>query len=419
MFIKNTTIITQNQNRDIIHGNLLIRDGKIVSIGKTIESEADVTIDASNKVVIPGFINTHSHVAMTHLRGKLDDLRLSEFLERTFKMDAERTDQGIYNSSLLGMYEMLNSGITSFLDLYYSEDVIAKAVVESGIRGFLAWNTLDSDKTTQKGDPSVNAENFIRSFAGVERVYPSVGVQGVYVASDETYLKAKDISEKFDTIVHGHLSETREEVYNFAKNHNGERPAEHLDKIGFITDRFVAAHCVWLTLREVKAMGRRRAGVSWNTASNKILGTGGIPPVPELRESGAIISLGTDSSASNNALDMFQAMKLSALSLKNDRWDPSIIKAQDVFDMSNINAAKSLRMPDLGSIEVGKLADLVLLDMNNPRLFGLSDENLISGVVYSADASCVSDVIVGGKLIKSDYKLLKYDPDYFRDKPFV
>ena len=418
ILIKNATIVTQNERREIIKGNIAIKKGRIDYIGNE-EPDTEATIDATNKIVIPGFINTHCHVAMTHMRGKLDDIKLSEFLERTFKMDAERSKEGLYNSSLLGAFEMINSGITSFLDLYYSEDVIAKAVQESGIRGFLAWNTLDSDKTTQKGDPLSNAEHFIKSMKDMDRVYPSIGVQGVYVASDEVYLKAKDISERYNTIIHGHLSETREEVYNFTKTHNGERPAEHLDKIGFLNDRFIAAHCVWLTLREAKELGKNKVGVSWNSISNEFLGTGGIPPIPELRDNGAIISLGTDSSASNNALDPFQAMKFSALSLKNDRWDPSVVKAQDVFDMANINAAKSLRMPDLGSIEVGKLADLVLLDRHNPKIFGLSDSEIISGIVYSADSSCVSDVIVDGKIIKNDFRLLNFDPEYFMGKEFV
>ncbi|MCL5989871.1 MAG: amidohydrolase family protein, partial [Candidatus Thermoplasmatota archaeon] len=305
ILIKNATIVTQNERREIIKGNIAISKGRIDYIGNE-ELDTEATIDATDKIVIPGFINTHCHVAMTHLRGKLDDIKLSEFLERTFKMDAERSNEGLYNSSLLGAFEMLNSGITSFLDLYYSEDVIAKAVQESGIRGFLAWNTLDSDKTTQKGDPLSNAEHFIESIKDMDRVHPSIGVQGVYVASDEVYLKAKEISERYNTIIHGHLSETREEVYNFTKTHNGERPAEHLGKIGFLNDRFIAAHCVWLTLREAKELGKNRVGVSWNSISNEFLGTGGIPPIPELRDNGAIVSLGTDSSASNNALDPFQ-----------------------------------------------------------------------------------------------------------------
>lgn len=418
LFIHDAIIVTQNPLREVLRGNILVRDGKIGYIGKE-HMDADHTIEANGKIALPGLINTHCHVAMTHLRGKLDDISLEQFLERTFRLDSGRSDSGIYNSSLLGMYEMLDSGITSFVDLYYSEDVIARAVRQSGIRGFLSWVTLDEDKTTQKGSPLKNADKFISDFAHDDLVTPSVGVQGVYVAGDETYLGAKDLAEKKDTLIHGHLAETREEVYNFLNQHNGERPTEHLDRIGFLNPRFLAAHGVWNTLHEIRLMGRNGVKLSWNPVSNAKLGIGGMAPIPEYLGNGVNVSIGSDSCGSNNSQDIFQGMKFGSVWVKSDRWNPAITNAQSILDMATINAAASLNRADLGSIEAGKIADIILLDTRTPRLMLTDEVTAVSNIVYSADASSVSDVIVNGKLLKENGQLLEYRSSDFQDSEFV
>lgn len=418
LFIHDAIIVTQNPLREVLRGNILVRDGKIGYIGKE-HMDADHTIEANGKIALPGLINTHCHVAMTHLRGKLDDISLGQFLERTFRLDSGRSDSGIYNSSLLGMYEMLDSGITSFVDLYYSEDVIARAVRQSGIRGFLSWVTLDEDKTTQKGSPLKNADKFISDFAHDDLVTPSVGVQGVYVAGDETYLGAKDLAEKKDTLIHGHLAETREEVYNFLNQHNGERPTEHLDRIGFLNPRFLAAHGVWNTLHEIRLMGRNGVKLSWNPVSNAKLGIGGMAPIPEYLGNGVNVSIGSDSCGSNNSQDIFQGMKFGSVWVKSDRWNPAITNAQSILDMATINAAASLNRADLGSIEAGKIADIILLDTRTPRLMLTDEVTAVSNIVYSADASSVSDVIVNGKLLKENGQLLEYRSSDFQDSEFV
>lgn len=418
LFIHDAIIVTQNPLREVLRGNILVRDGKIGYIGKE-HMDADHTIEANGKIALPGLINTHCHVAMTHLRGKLDDISLEQFLERTFRLDSGRSDSGIYNSSLLGMYEMLDSGITSFVDLYYSEDVIARAVRQSGIRGFLSWVTLDEERTTQKGSPLKNADKFISDFAHDDLVTPSVGVQGVYVAGDETYLGAKDLAEKKDTLIHGHLAETREEVYNFLNQHNGERPTEHLDRIGFLNPRFLAAHGVWNTLHEIRLMGRNGVKLSWNPVSNAKLGIGGMAPIPEYLGNGVNVSIGSDSCGSNNSQDIFQGMKFGSVWVKSDRWNPAITNAQSILDMATINAAASLNRADLGSIEAGKIADIILLDTRTPRLMLTDEVTAVSNIVYSADASSVSDVIVNGKLLKENGQLLEYRSSDFQDSEFV
>lgn len=415
--IRDALIVTQDPERRIFNGDIFVEGHQIREIGK-VNQDADEVIDARGKIAIPGLINTHCHVAMTHLRGRIDDIPLSGFLERTFRLDAERTDHGLYNSALLGSFEMINSGITTFLDLYYSEDIIARATTDSGIRAVLAWNTLDSDKTTQKGDPVKNADHFIDQFLENELVTPAIGVQGVYVAGDETYLAAKDVAERRGTLIHGHLAETREEVYSFTRSHDGRRPIQHLWDIGFLSNRFVAAHCVWSTLNEVKLLAKSGSHVSWNPVSNAKLGVGGIAPVPEFISNGVNVSIGSDSTASNNSQDLWSSMKFGSISVKNERWNPAITNAQMIFDMATVNGAKALNMPDIGSIEPGKRADIVLIDTRNPRMFPTTAENALSNLVYSADTSCVSDVMINGRILKRNGTLRGYDADYFRDATF-
>ncbi len=402
---KNGIVISQNSKREVFRGNVLVNNGIIEYAGKETR-EADEIIDCTHKIVMPGLINTHTHVAMAHLKGQLDDIPLSSFLEKTFVLDGQRSEEGLYRSAVLGSMEMLNSGVTSFLDLYYSEDVIAKACMGTGIRGFLSWNTLDQDKTTQKGDTISNAENFIKKHVRSDLVRPSIGVQGVYVAEDDIFMKAKEVSARYGTIVHLHLSETREEVYNFARDHGGERPIEHLHRIGFLGSSVVAAHCVWANSSEISYLAKDEVKVSWNPVSNSKLGVGGIAPVIEMMQKGIKVSIGSDSSGSNNSLDVMQSMKFGALMVKNQRWDPSVIKANDILDMATVVASKSLGASDIGSIEPGKKADIITLDTANPRLFPTNEENAISNVVYSADSSCLSDVMVNGDFRKRSGILL-------------
>ncbi|MEM4170892.1 MAG: amidohydrolase family protein, partial [Thermoplasmata archaeon] len=250
ILIKNGTVVTQNMDRKIVESNIYIEDNFITEIGKNINHEAEYVIDAKNKIVMPGFINTHTHVGMSMFRGVIEDMQLDRFLEKTFVLDSKRTEDEIYYSSLLSIAEMIRTGTTSFLDLYYDEHIIARAVEKSGIRGFLSWVTLDKEYTTQKGDPLKNAEEFISSHLKKERIIPLIGFQGVYVCSDETLLKGKEIAERYGVLMHMHLSETRKEVYDYLKKKN-KRPVEHLKEINFLNNNLISAHNVWLTIREI------------------------------------------------------------------------------------------------------------------------------------------------------------------------
>ncbi len=395
ILIKNAWIVTQNEKREILQGNIYIEESKIVEIGD-VNEEAEYVLNASGKIVMPGLINTHTHVGMTDMRGIADDVNLEEFLMRMWKEEAKRGREDIYKGAKLGIMEMLRTGTTAFVDIYSDEDVIAKAAKELGIRAFLGWAVVDEDITTQEGNPLTNAENFIKEFRNEELIIPLIAPHAVYTCNEETLLKAKEIAEKYDTLITMHISETRKEVYEHRKK-TGMRPVEWLEKIEFLNSKLIAAHLVWLTLHEIKILAKNGVKASHNPTSNMKLGNGGSMPLPEMLDNGILITLGTDSTVSNNNLDMFEAMKFSALLHKNERWDASITNAQEILDFATINAAKALGL-NAGSIEEGKLADLIVLNPE-PNGLPLRKDTIVSNIVYSLNGLNVEHTIVNGEII--------------------
>jgi 5-methylthioadenosine/S-adenosylhomocysteine deaminase len=400
LLLKNGWVVTQNANREIIKADVLIENGRIASIGKI--GNADEVIDVSNCAIIPGLINAHTHISMTLMRGIADDVNLDKFLEKTFKVDAMRTPEDIRVGAELGAIEMLRSGCTSFLDMYYGQDEIAKAVASSGVRGFLGWVVLDEQFTTQKGSPLKNCESFIDAHAGKDRIHPLVALQGVYVCSEDTLLGAKDLAYRKDTILHMHLSETRKEVYDHQAK-TGKRPANWLHDIGFLCDKFLAAHCAWLTMSEMRLMAETGTSAAHCPVSNMKLASGFEAPVPEMQSLGIPVGLGTDGCSSQNRLDMWGEMKTCALLHKAQRLDASVMNAQRVLDMATIEGAKALKTEkDLGSIEPGKIADLAVIDLKHPAMIPTFPANLISNLVYSCQSDCVRHTLVNGKIVMRD-----------------
>ncbi len=409
LLLKGGLVATQDTQRKVIKGDVLIEEGKIFAVGE-VKDAANEIIDCRDCLVIPGLINTHNHVANTLMRGFADDMPLDKMLEKAFAFDAMFTRRDVQAGALLGCIEMLKNGITSFVDLFYWEDEVARAVRESGIRGFLAWVILDQEFTTQKGNPLKNAEIFIKKVKGEDKVTPMVGLQGVYVCSEETYLAAKDIAERESVMMHTHLSETRKEVYNHQNKHS-MRPVEWLEKIGFLSNRLLAAHCVWMTLNEVRILARHGVKVSHCPVSNMKLASGGDAPVPEMFHENVPVSLGTDSPISNNSLDIFSDMKICALMHKASRWDASVMSAQKVFDLCTIDAARCLQRDDLGSIEVGKTADLAVVDLHHPHSTPFYPENVLSHLVYNCRGSDVKVTIVNGEIVMRDRKVHNIDEE--------
>jgi 5-methylthioadenosine/S-adenosylhomocysteine deaminase len=415
LLIKDANIITQNAKREILRGDVLVEGDTITRIG-TVQGGADQVIDAKGDLVIPGLINTHNHVAMSIMKGVADDVPFPTFLDRVFAIDSDRKDEDILVGAELGLLEMVRSGTTTFVDLYYAEDVIARAVVGSGIRGVLCWAVLDQQYTTQKGVPLDNCKRFHQDHRDVPRVTPGIGLQGVYVCSDETFQGAEDFSKRTGALMHFHLSETRKEVYDH-KARTGMRPAEHLESIGVLSDRCLAAHAAWLTINEVKALGRSGCSVSTCPVSNMKLATGGVAPLPEMFAHGVNVSIGTDGSTTNNSMDLMADMKILALLQKCYRWDPTVLPAQQVLDLATIGGAKAVGMAEtIGSIEVGKKADLVILDGRAPNLRPLQLGTMVSNIVYSGNSSNVKTVICDGAVVMKDRRMTTLDENEVLEK---
>ena len=391
----------------MVRADILVEGGRIAAVGEV--PRADEEIDCSGCAVLPGLINTHTHVANTLLRGLADDVPLEAMLEKAFAADAKFTRRDVQVGALLGCLEMLRGGTTSFVDLFYWEDEVARAVREAGMRGFLAWTTLDEQFTTQKGNPVKNAEAFVRKHKGLDRVTPLVGFQGVYVCGEETLLAAKEVADREGVLLHGHLSETRPEVYNHQAR-TGLRPADWLEEIGFLSDRLLAAHGVWLTLGEVRTLARRGVSVAHCPVSNMKLASGGVAPLPEMWEAGVTVALGTDSPLSNNGMDLLADLKVASLLQKATRWDARVLPAQQALDLVTRDGARALRMEDsLGSVEPGKLADLAVLDLAKPHLAGTTAENLVSNLVYAARGGDIRDVLVAGQAVLRDRRFSAVD----------
>jgi 5-methylthioadenosine/S-adenosylhomocysteine deaminase len=413
--IKGGLIVTQNWKREVLKGDVLVEGDRIAAVGHA-KAKPDEVVDASGCLVIPGLINCHTHVAMALMRSVADDVRLEKFLERTFAIDAKRTPEDVGVGATLGCLEMARSGTTTFVDLYYSEDVIAKSVEQVGLRGYLGWAVLDEEFTTQNGSPIRNCEAFIRAHRDRPLVRPVVAPQGVYVCSDETLMEAKELATREKTFCHMHLSETRYEVYEYQKR-KGKRPAEHLAEIGFFSRGDLVAHAVWLTINEVRALARAGVGVAHCPTSNMKLASGGVAPLPEMFAEGITVSLGTDGCSSNNTLDMFLEMKFASLMHKASRWDAAVLPAQKCLDLATVDAAKCIGAEkELGSIEPGKKADLVILDSTLPSMVPTRQDNAVANLVYASPSHAVRDTMVDGRFVLRNREVVTLDERAFLKK---
>ena len=406
---RNAWILTQNQSRDILKGDVVVDGERIVSVGGTYNGTGDREIDCSGSVIMPGMINTHTHIAMTVMKGSLDDLHFPDFLQGSFKIDADRTDADLAVGTKLGCLEMMASGTTTFVDMYYSEDVIARATQEAGLRGVCCWCCLDEDKTTQKGNPIQNARNYYQRFKGERKIVAGAALQGVYCCNEDTCVETAAFCEEAGIPLTFHLSETRGEV-NEHKKQYGMRPAEWMSKIGILSERCIAAHSAWLTMNEIRLMGEAGMSIASCPVSNMKLATGGVAPVPEFLQNGVNVTIGTDSNNTNNSLDMFSEMKIAGLLHKSARWDATVAPAQQLLDFCTINGAKAIGMADkLGSIEPGKYADIVILDGKAPNMRPFLPENLVANIAYSASSLNVKTVLCQGDVVVEDKKIKTLD----------
>ncbi len=390
--------------------SVLCENGRIIRVGKIEETKADYVIDGHRKVLLPGLINTHTHLSMTLLRGFADDMELHRWLnEKIWPQEAKLNGERCYWGAILGCAEMIMTGTTCFLDMYFYEEDVARAVRKMGLRAFLSPGLLDFNDPDRTQKVLKETEAFAAGMkeANDGKVRAAIGPHSGYTCSPELLQRSVELSANYGAPLTIHVAETRKEQAECERD-RGVRMVDYLDSLGILTPRTIAAHSVWLTKSEVRKLAERGVKVAHCPVSNLKLADGGVAPLPEMMEEGVTVSLGTDGASSNNSLDMFETMKLAALLHKHSRWDATLVPAQVALDLATIGGAKALGMDSqVGSIEVDKLADLILVNFDSPSSTPVhGDKGLISNLVYSTRSLQVSSTIVNGQPLMIEGKFL-------------
>jgi 5-methylthioadenosine/S-adenosylhomocysteine deaminase len=421
ILIHNGTILTMNEGKVIRQGAIAIEEETIVDVGKTKELKSKYgrgyeKIDAKGKIVLPGFVNTHQHAAMSLLRGYADDLPLQEWLEKwIWPIEKHMTAHDIYVGALLTAIESIMGGTTTVNTMYHytPEDNEAKAFADAGLRGVIGHVCFSWRKEGDRKALLDLAKNWHNKKKGL--IHVSVDPHAPYTVDPE-YMKElktlrENLTEKYGSenapiIWHTHIAETideREKIRKAFNIHFKNGVMGYLDSLGVLNGKVVAVHCVALTEEDIKIMKRRDVKVSHNPISNLKLASG-VSSIPKMLKEGITVSLGTDSPCSNNTADMFETMKTAAILHKGINKNPTLLPAEKILEMATIEGAKALSWDnEIGSIAKGKRADLIIINMTKPHLCPLYNE--ASHLVYAAKASDVETVIVNGKIIMENRTL--------------
>ncbi|MEM2118126.1 MAG: amidohydrolase [Candidatus Bathyarchaeia archaeon] len=412
ILIRDCIILPMIKKEIIENGAIAIKNGKITFVGKSAAAtslKAEKEIDAKEKVAMPGLINCHTHLPMTLFRGIAEDQPLDAWLKETiWPLEAKLKANDVYAGALLGCLEMIKSGTTCFADMYFYENMVAKAVEKSGFRGVLAQGIIESGHKLLGAITFRKSVNFAKKFHGYAngRVRTMLGPHAAYSCSVNLFKKIKEKSAELNVGVQIHLAESKAMFKEFEKKH-GLSEVEFLDKIGFLNEKVLAAHCIDLSEKDMHILSERSVNVVHAPVANMKLGEGAAK-VKDLMDLGVNVCLGTDGPASNNTLDMFETMKTAALLQKHTYRDPTVLPAYEVLKMATINGAKALGlMREVGSIEVGKRADLILVDFSKPHLKPL--HNIYASLVYAAHGSDVDTVIIDGKVLMENKQVKDLD----------
>jgi len=368
------------------------------------------TIDAAGQIVLPGLINTHTHAPMVLYRGLADDLALMEWLQKyIFPAEAKTVSpEFVRAGTRLAALEMIQSGTTAYADMYYFEEEIAKATKEAGIRGVLGETIIQFPVPDAKtpADGIARATAFIRQWKGDDLIVPAIAPHAMYTLDADTLKQIRAVADRERAPLIIHLAETLDEV-KIARDKYKMTPVQFLDSIGLWGDRTLAAHAVHLTPADIQILAKRRVGVSHNPESNMKLASG-TAPVLDLQKAGVVVGLGTDGAASNNDLDMFEAMRQAAFLHKLTSKDPRALPAATAVRMATIDGARTLGLDrEVGSLEPGKRADLILVSTRGARQTPMYDP--ISHLVYVARGDDVQTMIVNGKIVMRDRRVLTLD----------
>lgn len=415
LIITRGIVVTMDAARHVYSdGAVAVRGDAIVAAGSRndIASRYDAarTIDAHDEIVMPGLINGHQHAAMALFRGLADDLALNDWLQKyIFPAEARNvTPDFVTWGTRLGVLEMLRGGTTTYADMYYFEDEVARATKEAGMRGVLGETIIDFPAPDNRNMSQMLAytENYIKRWQGDPLITPAVAPHSIYTCSTKTLQEAAALARKYHAPILIHLSEAPFEGEQSRAKY-GLSPTAYLENIGVLGPDITAAHCVWVDAGDMKLLASRDVGCVHNPSSNLKLASG-TSPVVDLIAAGVPVGLGTDGAASNNDLDMFEEMDLAAKLQKLARMDPRALPAEQVVAMATINGARALHMEkQIGSLEAGKKADVILMRTDAPHATPMY--SIYSQLVYALKASDVDTVIVGGKIVMEHRRMLTLD----------
>lgn len=409
ILIKNIDLVPMDGKEEVIKNtNIYIEDNKITHIGELKgDIKIDRTIDGKNKLAMPGLINAHTHIGMSLLRNFADDLPLHEWLtQKIWPTEANLTAEDVYWGSLLSMVEMIQSGTTTFCDMYFFMDEVGKGLEEIGMRGVLTRGLIEEQG--QNSEKLLDTKNLYKNWHGKGngRIKVMVAPHAPYTCSPEFLGEIMDLAKELKTGVHIHLSETEKEVEDSLKQW-GKSPIEHVYDLGLFNFHTVAAHCVHVDDKDINILKENNVSPVNNPSSNLKLASG-FAPVDKMLKADVNVALGTDGSSSNNNLNMFEEIHLASIINKAVNKDAVSVPAIDALKMATINGAKALDWNnEIGSIEIGKKADIILIDMNKPHLYPL--HNIISLLAYSVQGSDVDTVIVDGKILMENREMKTID----------
>jgi 5-methylthioadenosine/S-adenosylhomocysteine deaminase len=416
LIVSGGTVVSMDVARAIIpDGSVAVRGDSILAVGPRAEIEsryrAAQMIDARGHLVLPGFINGHTHVPMTLFRGLHDDVTLNDWLYKyIFPAEAKNVNEEFVRwGTRLAAAEQIRAGVTTFADMYYFEDAIAEETKAAGMRGVLGETFIDFPAPDNKSEAEMLAytEKFLKRWQGDPLIHAAAAPHSIYTCSKKTLHDAAALARKYHSPILIHVAEMKKE-WEDSEKANGMSPVQFLQKIGVLGPDIVAAHCIFVDEADRKLLAERGTGCVHNPSSNMMIASG-VSPVPEMRAAGVAVGLGTDGPAgSNNDLDLMEEIDLAAKLAKISKMDPLALNAKAVVEMATIDGARALHMEkEIGSLEAGKKADLVLIGLNEPNAVPVYD--IYAQIAYSLKGSDVEDVVIGGRIVMRDRKLLTVD----------
>ncbi len=409
LLIKNINLVPIDGKRELIKNtNIYVEDDRIAYIGELKEDiKADVIIDGKGKVAMPGLINSHTHIGMSLLRNYADDLPLHDWLtQKIWPTEANLRAEDVYWGSLLSMVEMIQSGTTGFCDMYFFMDEVGKGLEQSGMRGILTRGLIE--EKGKEEEKLKETKELYRNWNGKgnQRIKVMVAPHAPYTCSPSYLERIMELAYELNTGIHIHLSETKKEVEDSIKAY-GKSPIKHVYDLGLFNLPTIAAHCVHVNDEDIDILKENKVSSVNNPGSNLKLASG-FSPIDKMLKEGVNVALGTDGSSSNNNLNMFEEIYLASTVNKAVNMDAVSIPALIAIEMATINGAKALLWDDdIGSIEIGKKADIILIDMDKPHLYPI--HNIVSSLAYSVQGSDVDTVIIDGKIIMENREMKTLD----------